>query len=94
MNPVVSDVRRARPAGAPFRREGKLIRPGQDCSRTYGGAMSLNLVETLSVSDYREREVQRIEPDWYPRLRATHTINATERFVATDGKILLPRWRR
>lgn len=93
MNPVVSDVRRARPAGPLFRRGEQLIRPAQDCSRTYGGAMVLNLVETLSVSDYRERQIGRIEPDWRPGLQATHTIGASDRFVVTDGKRPWPRWR-
>ena len=35
-NPIVADVRRARPAGRIFSRGGELIRPGQDCSVEYG----------------------------------------------------------
>ncbi len=35
LNPVVSDVRSARPAGRIFSRNGQLIRPAQDCSRVY-----------------------------------------------------------
>ena len=38
-NPVVSDVRRARPAGRIFRHGGRLIRPSQDCSHGYGTAV-------------------------------------------------------
>lgn len=35
-NPIVSDVRRARPAGAVFWKEGAIYRPAQDCSEHYG----------------------------------------------------------
>ena len=35
-NPVVADVRHARPAGPLFREGGELYRPGQDCSGAYG----------------------------------------------------------
>ena len=55
MNPVVSDVRRARPAGRVFSQDGHLIRPAQDCSRSYGGRLVFNRVEALSPIEYRER---------------------------------------
>ncbi len=47
-NPVVSDVRRARPAGAFFRDQGRLIRPSQDCAKAYGYATVFS--EVLSPS--------------------------------------------
>ena len=73
-NPVVSDPRSARPAGRLFRHGTALIRPSQDCSRRYGEAVViLNQVEVLSKTDYRERPVGRIDPDWMPGLVGTHT---------------------
>ena len=90
MNPIVSDVRRSRPAGKLFERDGKLLRPAQDCSLSYGGAMQLNEVLVLNKTHYEERPVSRIDPDWAPGLVGTHTINASEHFETLDGRKRLP----
>jgi hypothetical protein len=84
-NPIVSDVRRARPAGALFFEGGKLLRPGQDCSLRYGYALTFNEIEVLSESDYKEKPYNRIEPDWCPGSICTHTYNRTEEFEVLDG---------
>ena len=84
-NPIVSDVRRARPAGALFFEGGKLIRPGQDCSLRYGYALNFSEIETLSESDYEEKPYNRIEPDWCHGSICTHTYNRTEEFEVLDG---------
>ena len=84
-NPIVSDVRRARPAGALFFEGGKLIRPGQDCSLRYGYALNFSEIETLSESDYEEKPYNRIEPDWCHGNICTHTYNRTEEFEVLDG---------
>ena len=55
MNPVVSDVRYARPAGALFLRGSKLFRPAQNCALTYGHAISFAEVTSLTPTDYAER---------------------------------------
>jgi hypothetical protein len=84
-NPIVSDVRRARPAGALFFEGGKLIRPSQDCSLRYGYALTFNEVQVLSENDYKEKPCSRIEPDWCPGSICTHTYNRTEEFEVLDG---------
>lgn len=91
LNPVLCDVRSARPAGALFHRGGALIRPGQDCSRGYGHAITLKQVETLSPMDYREREIGRIEPGNRPSVRAVHSLNADDAFEVIDVNRRLPR---
>ena len=88
-NPVKSDVRSARPAGNLFRWNGRLYRPGQDCSTSYGSAISINLVERLDRDEYVEREVSRIEPSWKPGVLCTHTFNENRGLTVIDG-----RWRR
>lgn len=92
-SPVVSDVRRARPAGRLFDDGGRLIRPSQDCSRVYGGAIQFNQVLALSADQYVERPLHRIEPAWAPRLLGTHTYNRNERWEVLDGLRLEPMRR-
>jgi hypothetical protein len=87
-NPVVSDVRRARPAGMPFLRDGQLIRPGQDCSKSYGQAISLNAISAWNTREYRESPAGRIEPGEFGRCEGTHTINSTGAWTVADGRRL------
>lgn len=91
-NPICADVRSSRSAGCLFLREGKLIRPAQDCSVRYGYACQLNEIQTLSPAEYRERPVSRIEPDWYPGLIGTHTINSNETIEVIDGQVYRSRY--
>jgi hypothetical protein len=75
-NPVVSDVRLARPAGRLFEHQGRLIRPSQDCSSRYGRAVVFNRIEALSPTEYREVPVAVLEPDRARGALAVHTYNA------------------
>lgn len=85
-NPIVRDIKRARPAGSLFYREAELIRPSQDCSKSYGHAITLNRIETLSETDYRETWLGSILPDWATGLTATHTLNSNSRYDVWDGR--------
>jgi hypothetical protein len=94
-NPVVSDVRRARPAGRPFIDAGaRLIRPSQDCSGSYGTAVVFNRIEELSETDYRETPVGRLEPSWRRHNLGTHTYTRSEQWEAIDGRSWVRRKRR
>ena len=88
LNPVVSDVRSARPAGALFERDGKLFRPSQDCSGTYGAALILNEITVLSQVAYAETKVARLSPDWSERTTATHTFSAVPGLVVVDANAM------
>jgi hypothetical protein len=85
MNPVVSDVRRARPAGRLFERDGRLIRPSQDCSWRYGSAVVLNEVTVLTPDRYEEATLGRIDPDWGKGNLGSHTYNFDGRIEVVDG---------
>jgi len=81
---VASDVRVARGAGSVFEQAGRLIRPSQDCSVSYGYALVLNEVLSLN-GPYREQTVCRVDPGWMPRLRGVHSYSRVGDFEAIDG---------
>jgi hypothetical protein len=92
MNPVVSDVRCARPAGRLFRQDGQLIRPAQDCSRSYGWRLVFNRIEVLSPSDYRERPIGVIEPAPDSGNLRTHSYDSDGMYEVLDGFRMRPRF--
>lgn len=84
-NPVVADVRRARPAGRLFRRDGRLIRPSQDCGPDYGAAIVFNEVVELSPTRYVERPLARLSPDHEMGMSGCHTYSATDTVEVLDA---------
>ena len=86
-NPLVSDVRRSRPAGALFHDGERLIRPSQDCSKTYGYALVFSEILNLSETEYEERVVGRLEPSVSEGHEGTHTYTRTEQWEIIDRKL-------
>jgi hypothetical protein len=86
-NPIVSDVRSARPAGKLFLQNGYIYRPSQDCSKTYGYAVKINRVNKLNDLEYEEMEVDSIYPNWDKNITAIHTFNKENKLTIIDGKI-------
>lgn len=76
-NPIVSDVRRARPAGRLFHHDGRLIRPAQNCGPSYGAQVVFNEVLELSPSRYAEQLIGRLKP-WRHGHDGCHTYSAIE----------------
>ena len=63
LNPVVIDTTRGRNGGRPFLSEGKLIRPAQSSDHgLYGYGLRLMEITQLSLDEFEEREIRRIEP--------------------------------
>jgi hypothetical protein len=88
-NPVKTDVRSSRPAGAPFVVDGCLYRPAQDSSVTYGGRVVINRVLRLTPSSFKEDVVAYVEPDINgPYPDGWHTLSAVGDFTLIDGKRL------
>lgn len=86
-NPVKTDVSSSRPAGKPFWHEGNLYRPAQDGRYSYGGALAINRIESLSMEEFREVTVRRIFPSesWrYPD--GIHTLNGLDGLSVIDAK--------
>ncbi|CDY74782.1 hypothetical protein BGLT_03725 [Caballeronia glathei] len=84
-NPIVSDIRCARPAGNIFQHHGKWYRPAQDCSGRYGRAMSFQRIDAIDETTYRETPVSRIEPEWDESIVGVHTFNRAGRLTFIDG---------
>lgn len=90
-NPVVSDVRAARPAGPIFTNGGRLIRPAQDSSRRYGWALTFREIVTLTPESYEERCLGRLDPRAIPGARAVHHYTRDSRYEAIDIRRRIPR---
>lgn len=84
-NPVVSDVRAARPAGRLISWGGELYRPAQDCSRRYGYAVEVRRVVKLSMEAYREEPYRRLDPADLAGANRTHTLNSDGWITVVDG---------
>jgi hypothetical protein len=85
-NPVVSDIRTARPAGRIFTQDGALIRPSQDSSRRYGGALTFNQITRLDENQYAEIAVSTFKPAGR-RIKATHTFNQAAGLTVIDAVV-------
>lgn len=85
-NPVVTDVRSARPAGLPFVVDGALYRPAQDGSLSYGSSLRLQRVTRLDEQEYEEHTVTHLHPRWAPHLVGTHTFNHVPGFTVIDAR--------
>jgi hypothetical protein len=85
MNPIISDVRSARPAGAFFKKDGDLYRPSQDSSNRYGYALKVNKVIKLTKTVYVEETMKSILPDKDRSIRGIHTINRANNLVVIDA---------
>ncbi|SCA56193.1 conserved hypothetical protein [Candidatus Terasakiella magnetica] len=84
-NPVLCDIKSARPAGKVFREGGRLLRPGQDCERCYGYAVTLKEITHLSREDYSEKNYRTILPEEVsPKAFCTHTLNKNSQFEIVD----------
>lgn len=81
-NPVLIDVRCARPAGALFSANGILYRPVQDCSRAYGSALQLAQITTLNGEAFTQTVVSRLAFSRASRVLGPHTLNRVTTPVA------------
>jgi len=89
-NPVVSDVRRARPAGNVVCHDGVWLRPSQDCAGLYGRATRLNRIDELTRERYRETPIGRVEPSLLPGAVRTHTLSHAAGWQAIDVSLRRP----
>lgn len=84
MNPIVSDVRKSRPAGKLFHKDGKLYRPAQDSGKRYGHRIAVQEILKLTESDYEEHTAYFIEPELVDGALGVHTLNFCENKMFLD----------
>lgn len=83
-NPVLVDVRHARPAGRIEPGRLGLVRPAQDCFEGYGAGLSLCRIDRLDADDFRQTPLRLIGPPERWRARGLHTVNRAGRFQTID----------
>jgi hypothetical protein len=93
LNPVKVDVRSSRPAGSPFRVRGSLFRPAQDCSRSYGCALTMNRIIACTPACYAEEMVATLLPNPNGRFPdGLHTFSVAPNAILVDGKRFILDW--
>ena len=87
-NPISTDVRTNRGAGALFRHHGRLIRPSQNGSGRYGRSLRFNEIVALTPERYEERPGITINP--MKGFVGTHTYSRIRRIEIVDTCALVP----
>jgi hypothetical protein len=83
-NPIVSDVKTARPAGGIFIFNENLYRPGQNSKFRYGYGININHIVNLTETSYEEKLISKIKPNWDKEILSTHTLNYKDDFTIID----------
>ena len=86
-NPIVSDVRQARPAGKIFSINNKIYRPSQNGSNYYGYGISINQIEKINEKEYEEKSITSILPNWDKNITGVHTFQYDKGLSIIDVKI-------
>jgi hypothetical protein len=82
-NPVLVDVRAARPGGAVVRAGRQLVRPVQDCTGRYGAALTWAAIDRLDPHGYAQTVQRHDVPP--PPLTGLHTYNRSGRIEVVDA---------
>lgn len=86
-NPVKIDISSVKSGGTVFELDGQLIRPSQDCSKTYGGRCVLNRITQLTPETFCEETIDTIafgKKDLYPM--GPQTFSKAGDYIIVDGK--------
>ncbi|MEH1008019.1 MULTISPECIES: hypothetical protein [unclassified Winogradskyella] len=92
LNPIVTDIKTARPAGKLFNYNGKLYRPSQNCSNHYGYGLNISEITALNTNKFEEDLIFAIKPDWDKAINCTHSFNSAEQLYISDIKIKRKRF--
>lgn len=88
-NPVIRGLQHSRCGGTPFRKDGKLYRPAQDCTKRYGGALRIMRITECSIESFREEEATQIQPAHGKNPHGFHHLSAWGDKCLVDGKRMM-----
>ena len=91
-NPVISDARMGRNAGAIEEKDGKLIRYGQYSGYVYGRAITVSEIEKLSENEYCEKVTSIKLPSKKNCHYGAHTYNVSHDLIVGDALRRLKRF--
>lgn len=86
LNPIVSNISCARPAGNIYKKNNKIYRPAQNCSLHYGYAIEIMEITILDEYNYAEAKSNAILPAWDKKVSSIHTINSLDGITIVDAK--------
>jgi len=86
-NPIVEDVNTSRPAGNIIKKNGKLVRPSQDCSVRYGYATNFMNIMVLSETEYTEIRERTFTPPLSKNVLGIHTWNEKNGITVIDAMV-------
>jgi hypothetical protein len=86
MSPISRDIRTARCAGSPFLDQGSWIRPAQDGSTGYGGALRYQRIVRLDRRHYAEEFAGCVTTAMLPGMTGVHTYNRAGNLETFDAK--------
>lgn len=88
LNPIVTSIINARPAGSFINWGGKIIRPSQNSGTTYGGKITLNEITELSETNYSEKIIEVLSPEDFKNksIVGIHTISSMGNSTLIDAK--------
>ncbi len=75
LNPVLVDAKSARPAGKIVVKDGRIIRPAQNCIGGYGTGLVLKEIVKLDKNVFEEREIADLPPPDEWGAVGVHTLN-------------------
>lgn len=90
-NPVISDIRCARPAGPIMVTETGLVRPAQNSADAYGHHVEWRQIEELTPQTYVERSLGELRPQGNPAWLRIHTVAETDGLKVIDVMVRRPR---
>lgn len=87
-NPVRTDITSSRMGGTPFMHENNIYIPTQDCSKTYGGGVTLLRIDVLTETQFSATPVRHMLPEYFSTDYADglHTLSACGEITLFDVK--------
>lgn len=85
-NPVIIDSRVARNGGAIFKYHDKIYRPSQsNTDGVYGKALNINEIIKLTVDEYKEETIRKVEPNFQKGLVSIHHLHQIDGMFVFDA---------